>query len=115
MPSKLRLQRIADRIQQELSQMLITRINDPRLTGITVTDVNIDRELAYAEIFVSAVEGSSRSREVLEGLEHANGFLRHELAAKVELRVFPRLRFHWDPTPEPVSYTHLTLPTIYSV
>jgi len=66
MPSKLRLQMIAYRIQQELSQMLITRINDPRLTGITVTDVNIDRELAYAEIYVSAVEGSSRSREVLE-------------------------------------------------
>jgi len=112
MPSKLRLQRIADRIQQELSQMLITRINDPRLTGITVTDVNIDRELAYAEIYVSAVEGSSRSREVLEGLEHANGFLRHELAAKVELRVFPRLRFHWDPTPENADHIEKLLESI---
>ena len=112
MPSKLRLQRIADRIQQELSQMLITRINDPRLTGITVTDVNIDRELAYAEIYVSAVEGSSRSREVLEGLEHANGFLRHELAAKVELRVFPHLRFHWDPTPENADHIEKLLESI---
>ena len=112
MPSKLRLQRIADRIQQELSQMLITRINDPRLTGITVTDVNIDRELAYAEIYVSAVEGSSRYREVLEGLEHANGFLRHELAAKVELRVFPRLRFHWDPTPENADHIEKLLESI---
>jgi len=112
MPSKLRLQRIADRIQQELSQMLITRINDPRLSGITVTGVNVDRELAYAEIYVSAVEGSTRSREVLEGLEHANGFLRHELAAKVELRVFPRLRFHWDPTPENADHIEKLLASI---
>jgi ribosome-binding factor A len=93
--------------------MLITRINDPRLTGITVTDVNVDRELAYAEIYVSAVEGSSRSREVLEGLEHANGFLRHELAVKVELRVFPRLRFHWDPTPENADHIEKLLASIH--
>jgi ribosome-binding factor A len=112
MPSKLRLQRIADRIQQELSQMLITRINDPRLTGITITDVNVDRELAYAEIYVSSVEGSSRSREVLDGLEHANGFLRHELAAKIDLRVFPRLRFHWDPTPENADHIEKLLASI---
>jgi ribosome-binding factor A len=100
MPSKLRLQRISDRIRQELSEMLIREINDPRLEGISITDVKVDRELTYADIFVSAVEGIQRSREVLEGLEHASGFLRHELAAKIELRVFPRLRFHWDPTPE---------------
>jgi ribosome-binding factor A len=100
MPSKLRLKRIADRIQQELAEMILLRVNDPRVDGITVTDVKVDRELAFADVFVSAIEGASRSKEVLEGLVHAGGFLRHELAARVELRVFPRLRFHWDPTPE---------------
>ncbi len=112
MPSKLRLQRIADRIQQELAAMLITRINDPRLAGITITGVTVDRELAYADIYVSAVEGAKRSREVLDGLDHANGFLRHELAAKVELRVFPRLRFHWDPTPENADHIERLLASI---
>ena len=100
MPSELRLQRIADRIRQELSDMLIRELNDPRLKLIYVTDVKVDRELAYADIFVSAVEGNSRSQEILNGLESASGFIRHTLAARVELRVFPRLRFHWDPTPE---------------
>lgn len=80
--------------------MLLKEINDPRLAQIFVTDVTVDRELAYANIYVSAVEGASRSKEVLEGLESAAGFLRRELAARVELRAFPRLRFHWDPTPE---------------
>lgn len=100
MPSGVRLQRISDRIRQELSAMLLKEINDPRLHQIFVTDVNVDRELAYANIYVSAVEGTVRSKEILEGLESASGFLRRELAARVELRAFPRLRFHWDPTPE---------------
>lgn len=100
MPSGVRLQRISDRIRQELSEMLLKEINDPRLFQIFVTDVNVDRELAYANIYVSAVEGTTRSKEILEGLESASGFLRRELAARVELRAFPRLRFHWDPTPE---------------
>jgi ribosome-binding factor A len=100
MPSKVRLQRIADRIRQNLSEMLIREINDPRLHQIFITDAKVDRELAFADIYVSAVEGAVRSREILEGLEHASGFLRHALAAQIELRTFPRLRFHWDPTPE---------------
>ena len=80
--------------------MLIREVNDPRLKQIFVTDVKIDRELAFAEIYVSAVEGASRSVDVLAGLESASGFLRRELSARVEVRAFPRLRFHWDPTPE---------------
>jgi ribosome-binding factor A len=47
---------------------------------------------------VSALEGSERSEEILSGLEHAHGYLRRELAQRVDLRQFPRLRFHWDPT-----------------
>lgn len=100
MPSGIRLQRIADRIRQELSELLIREINDPRLQQIYVTDVKVDKELAYADVFVSAVEGVSRSADVLAGLESASGFLRRALASRVELRAFPRLRFHWDMTPE---------------
>jgi ribosome-binding factor A len=100
MPSGVRLQRIADRISQEISEMLIREISDPRLHQIFITDVKVDRELAFADIYVSAVEGSARSAEILAGLEHASGFLRHELSARIDLRTFPRLRFHWDPTPE---------------
>lgn len=80
--------------------MLVREVQDPRLSGISITDVKVDRELAYADVYVSAVEGRERSKEVLDGLRSAVGFLRHELASRVDLRVFPRLRFHWDPTPE---------------
>jgi len=100
MPSGIRLQRIADQIRQELSEMLIREISDPRLQQIFVTDVKVDKELTYADIFVSAVEGVSRSADILAGLESASGFLRRTLSARVKLRAFPRLRFHWDVTPE---------------
>jgi len=100
MPSGIRLQRIADRIRQEISEMLIREISDPRLQQIFITDTKVDRELAFADVYVSAVEGSERSQEILAGLESASGFIRRQLAARIELRTFPRLRFHWDPTPE---------------
>jgi ribosome-binding factor A len=96
--SKMRASRIGDRIREELSEMLIQEISDPRLAGISITDVTVDREIAYADVYVSALEGVQRADEVLAGLEHAQGYLRHELAQRIELRVFPRLRFHWDPT-----------------
>jgi ribosome-binding factor A len=96
--SKMRASRIADRIREELSEMLIQEISDPRLAGISITDVTVDREIAFADIYVSALEGIQRADDVLAGLEHAQGYIRHELAQRIDLRVFPHLRFHWDPT-----------------
>ena len=100
MPSGIRLQRIADRVRLEISEMLIREISDPRLKQIYITDVKIDKELAYADVYVSAIEGVSRSKDVLAGLESASGFIKRTLASRIELRAFPRLRFHWDMTPE---------------
>jgi len=96
--SNTRVVRIADRIREELAELLIKEINDPRLLGISITDVEVDRELAYANIFFSSVEGAARADEIQAGLEHAQGFLRSELAHRIKLRVFPRLRFRYDPT-----------------
>ena len=100
MVSKTRAIRIAERIRQELSELLQREIQDPRLVGITFTDASVDREMMYADVYVSALEGSQRASEILAGLEHAQGFLRSELSKRIELRQFPRLRFHWDPTSE---------------
>jgi ribosome-binding factor A len=98
--SKLRSQRIADRIREELSEILIFDVNDPRLVGASITDVSVDRELAYADVYVSSLAGSEDAPEILAGFEHASGYLRSELARRIDLRLFPQLRFHWDPIPE---------------
>ena len=113
MPSKLRTRRIADRIQQLLSEMLITgRISDPRLASVYITDVTVDRELSFAKIFVSSLEGKSQSDEILAGLEHASGYLRSSLAHEIDLRTFPMLRFYWDETPERAERIEQLLDTI---
>jgi len=96
--SKKRLTRISERIRVELSEVLLMESSDPRLKGVTITEVEVDRELAFAEVYVCTIEGIIRSKEVLNALEHAQGYLRSELAHRMALRNFPRLRFHWDST-----------------
>ncbi len=100
MVSKLRVQRIADRIMEDLSEILLQEVSDPRLVGVSITDVKVDRELGFADIYFSAIEGSERAPEIQAGFEHSQGFLRRSLAQRIDLRVFPHLRFHWDPTYE---------------
>lgn len=113
MPSKLRLERIGDRIQQEISEMLVRQeLQDPRLIGVSITEVKVDRELAFASIYVSALEGSGRSKEILQGFESASSYIRKLLSMRIELRSFPRLRFFWDPTPERADRIEQILATI---
>ena len=92
--------------------MLIRELNDPRLKQIFVTDVKVDKELAFADVYVSALEGVSRSKDVLAGLESASGFIKRTLASRIELRAFPRVRFHWDITPEHADHIEKILAEI---
>ena len=112
MPSKIRIDRISERIHQELSKMFLTEIQDPRLDGVFITDVRIDREISFCDIYVSAIEGQTRSLEILNGLERASGFIRRSLARSINLRSFPIIRFHWDPTPENADHIEDLLASI---
>jgi ribosome-binding factor A len=104
MVSESRSDRIADRIKRELSLLFLQEISDPRLEDVNITYVDVDRELSYADIYVSALEGAERKREVMEALQRAGGFIRSQLAMSIShLRNFPELRFHWDPVPERVE------------
>lgn len=100
MASQGRANRVAQRIKEELSTLLLFEVSDPGLENVYITHVKVDRELAYADIFVSALEGKERSDEILDGFERASGFLRRKMAQSIQLRTFPRLRFNWDPVPE---------------
>ncbi len=100
MVSKTRIQKIEERIFEELSTILLMEVSDPRLASVSITKVKVDRELAFANIYVSSLEGSQAADEIIAGLKHANGYLRSELAHRIEIRHTPRLRFYWDPSPE---------------
>ncbi len=94
--SKIRQQKTAEQIKIILSELLLREMNDPRLQGVTITAVTIDRELQYADVYVHALGDDSREREVMQALDKASGFLRYELAQRISLRTTPQFHFHWD-------------------
>jgi ribosome-binding factor A len=100
MANQVRQKRVADRIRAEISELIAREMADPRLKLVTVTDVGVDRELAYANVWVCRADGDSAEKEVMAALEGAKGFLRREIATRVQLRNAPQLVFHWDHAPD---------------
>lgn len=94
--ASIRQQRVAEQIRLILSELFLRQMRDPRLQGLTITDVKIDRELSYADIYVHALGEDERQSEVIEALEKASRFLRREVAKSLTTRHIPVLRFHWD-------------------
>jgi ribosome-binding factor A len=94
--SKIKQERTEGQIRKILSQLILRDVADPRLQGITITDVEIDPELLFAKVYVNALGEEERQPEVMLALEHAKGYLRREVARRVRLRKAPELLFRWD-------------------
>lgn len=92
----IKQQRTAEQIRFTMSELFRLEVSDPRVQGITVTRVDIDRELQHADIYVNALGDEEREAEVMAGLEHAHAYLRRELSQRVRLRKVPQMHFHWD-------------------
>ena len=95
MPTR-RQQRVADRVREEMADLLERSTEDPRLRGLTITSVEVTQDLKQAFIYVSSLAGVAGSQEALAGLGHAKKYFRHELAGRIELRIVPDLVFRWD-------------------
>lgn len=81
--------------------MLLQReIKDPRVGMVTINSVNVSKDLAFADVYVTfmGVDDNQDVKESLQVLDHAGGFLRSLLAKSIQLRIMPRLRFHYDHT-----------------
>ena len=112
MPSEIRLKRIQDQIWRVLTEIIETKVNDPRIHGVYITDVAVDRELDFANVYVSTLAGKIQAEEILQGLHNASGFLRYSLSQEIKLRVMPKLRFFWDETPERADRMEMLLDEI---
>jgi ribosome-binding factor A len=88
--------RMAGRIHEILSVLLLREVADPRLQDVSVTEVKLDPELMFAKVYVNAFGDDTRQQEVMQGLKAANAFLRREVAHRVHLRSAPQLQFIWD-------------------
>lgn len=93
-----RAERVSDAVQQELAVLIRDNVRDPRVSMLSVTDVDISRDLAYAKIHISFV-GDRSQDEIDQGiaaLNGASGFLRKLLASSIKLRITPKLNFFYD-------------------
>jgi ribosome-binding factor A len=91
-----RQERVSDRIHQEISDLLQKEMRDPRLDFVTVTDVEISPDLKLATVFVTTLGDREAGNSALAGLQHASGYIRRELAQRLQMRIVPELRFVLD-------------------
>jgi ribosome-binding factor A len=91
-----RADRVADQIRMEVADILMRKIKDPRVHGVTVTDVELTGDLRIAHVFVTTMERDAAEREVFVGLSKASGFVRAELGRRLSLRYLPDVIFKKD-------------------
>ncbi|HEV8582014.1 MAG TPA: 30S ribosome-binding factor RbfA [Thermoanaerobaculia bacterium] len=91
-----RTDRVADLLRAELSSLLLREVHDPRVKLASVTEVDVSPDLRRAVVKISVLGDDQQRLETIEGLRHARGFLRTELAHRLRLRATPELVFELD-------------------
>ncbi|CAK8054043.1 30S ribosome-binding factor RbfA [Eupransor demetentiae] len=97
MANAQRAGRLAQEIQRDVAEILLKRINDPRLQDVTITSVEVSGDLQIATIYYSLLsDKASDQKKVAEGLEAASGLIRKELGSRLTVYKIPELRFELD-------------------
>ena len=94
--SKKYEKRIGELIRNHIITLIERKIADPRVAGITVTDVEISEDTRYAKVFWSIIGTDEEREQAGRGLDSAAGWLRHELGQTLRTRHTPQLSFHYD-------------------
>jgi ribosome-binding factor A len=95
-----RSERVAEALQALVAELLLREIKDPRIGLVTVTAVTVTPDLRHARIFFSCLGDAARRAQSLNGLTSAAGFVRSQVARKLNLRVAPEIVFELDPSLE---------------
>ncbi len=94
-----RTSRVSQQVQKELARILQQEVKDPRIGMVTISGVDITRDLAYAKVFVTFLTiGDQTNEESLAGLNSASGYIRRLLGKAMRLRIVPEVRFCFDET-----------------
>lgn len=93
--------RISEAVKEELAELIGFEMEDPRLAAVSVTSAQISPDLRHAHVKVAIADESVK--QAMDGLEHAKGFLRQELASRLNLRRMPELHFSTDAHPDAES------------
>jgi ribosome-binding factor A len=105
MPDHHRHERVGEEIAHEINAMLAGELKDPRLEGnVCVSEVRVQPDMKHARVFVSVrTENSKEQSDAIKALEHASGYIRHELIERLQLRRLPDLHFTLDLSQEHVE------------
>ena len=94
---RIRPEKVAQLMRREIADILEHELRDPRISSaVTVTDVEITPDLAFARVYVTILGDAAARARSLEGLHRATGFVRRELGGRLDLREVPELRFQYD-------------------
>jgi len=104
-----RARKLAERIQQVVAQMLDTRVKDPRLGFVTVTDVRVTGDLQHADVFYTVLGDDEARTGSAAALESAKGLIRSEVGKQTGIRLTPTLAFHLDAVPETAAHLDAAL------
>jgi ribosome-binding factor A len=91
-----RAQRVGDQIQRELADLLANAVKDPRVGRVTITHVDVGADLSHATVFFTHLAGKEHAKEAITALSRTAGFLRSELARRIDLYSVPQLKFAYD-------------------
>nr|WP_321402329.1 30S ribosome-binding factor RbfA [uncultured Desulfobacter sp.] len=91
-----RAERVSIKIQQTITELLSKKMQDPRMEMATISGVRMSPDLTLAYVYVTVFGGKKRVREALEGFQRSKGFIKKNIAPKLDLRIMPDLRFIHD-------------------
>ena len=91
----IKTQRIASNIVKEISYILAYEVKDNDIKFVTVTDCKLTTDLSYAKIYVTVLD-NNKKETTLKALKDASGFIRKELAERIDIRHIPELEFVYD-------------------
>lgn len=93
--------RINSEVQREIAELIRSEIKDPRISPMTsVTKVDVTTDLKYCKVYISVFGDESSKDDTLVGLKKASGFIRSQLAKRINLRNTPELTFIYDDSME---------------
>ncbi len=91
-----RQEKLGEQFALELSELMRTRLKDPRVGFASITRVEVSNDIRHAKVFVSVMGTPEEQKATMKGLISATGYLRHELATRITLRYMPELVFKLD-------------------
>jgi phosphoesterase RecJ-like protein len=94
--ASIRIQRVAEQIQQELSSLLVKGLKDPRIGFVTITGVEVSADLGQAWVYFCTTGNPVDREQSLLGLQSAAGFIRKTLGKRLHLRTIPEFHFKYD-------------------